>query len=172
MVCIHCFIVYNLQMQKDMLRGLGYSLTLCLISAIPLRAQVDAALSGTVTDPTHALVSAAAVTVKNVDTGAVRTTTTDNAGRYQVVSLPVGAYEIDVTKSGFSEAIRTGVHLVIGQDATVDFTLSLGEVSQHLTVDADAPAVNVSTVDISGLVGTQQVENLPLNGRSFDLLLP
>ena len=96
---------------------------------------------------------------------------TDRAGRYQVVSLPVGAYEIHIVKSGFAEAIRTGVNLVVGQDATVDFTLSLGEVSQHLTVDADAPAVNVSTVDISGLVGQQQVEKLPLNGRSFDLLL-
>ncbi len=83
----------------------------------------------------------------------------------------MGAYEIHVVKSGFAEAIRTGVNLVVGQEATVDFTLSLGEVSQHLTVDADAPAVSVSTVDISGLVGQQQVEKLPLNGRSFDLLL-
>ncbi len=152
-------------------RRLALASTLCLLSVFPARAQVGAALSGTVTDPTHALVSAAAVAVKNADTGAVRSTTTDSAGHYQVVSLPVGAYEIDVTKGGFAEAIRTGVHLVVGQEATVDFTLSLGEVSQHLTVDADAPAVNVSTVDISGLVGQQQVENLPLNGRSFDLLL-
>lgn len=153
-----------------MAKQLVLSLTLCL-SASSIWAQVGAALSGTVADQSHALVSAATVTVKNTDTGAVRSTTTDSAGRYQVVSLPVGAYEIHVVKSGFAEAIRTGVHLVVGQDATVDFTLSLGEVSQQLTVDADAPAVNVSTVDISGLVGQQQVQKLPLNGRSFDLLL-
>ena len=151
-------------------KRLGLFFTLCL-SASSIWAQVGAALSGTVADQSHALVSAAAVTVKNTDTGAVRGTITDSAGRYQVVSLPVGAYEIHVVKSGFAEAIRTGVNLVVGQDATVDFTLSLGEISQHLTVDADASAVNVSTLDISGLVSQQQVEKLPLNGRSFDLLL-
>ncbi len=177
-VFLHYAIVYTLQMlrvtsmkSRDAIRKLAFSLTLCLFSASSVWAQVGAALSGTVTDPTHALVSAATVAVKNVNTGAVRGTTTDSAGYYQVVSLPVGAYEIHVTKGGFAEAIRTGVHLVVGQDATVDFALSLGEVSQHLSVDADAPPVNVSTVDISGLVGQQQVENLPLNGRSFDLLL-
>ncbi len=158
-------------MPKDILRRLVFSSTLCLLSLSPVWAQVGAGLSGTVTDPSHALVSGATVTVKNADTGAARSATTDSAGHYQVVSLPVGAYEIDVTKVGFSEAVRTGVHLVIGQDATVDFTLTLGEVSQRVTVDADAPAVNLSTVDISGLVGPQQVQNLPLNGRSFDLLL-
>lgn len=163
-------IVYTLQMLVA-IRKLAFPLALCLFSTSALWAQVGAALSGTVTDPTHALVSAATVTVKNVDTGAVRSTTTDSAGYYQVVSVPVGSYEIHVTKGGFAEAIRTGVHLVVGQDATVDFALSLGEVSQHLTVDADVPPVSVSTVDISGLVGQQQVENLPLNGRSFDLLL-
>jgi len=183
MVFVRYDIVYTLQMPKDMftkrqdrswarsvIRKLAFSLALCL-SVSSVWAQVSAALSGTVIDPTHALVSAATVTVKNADTGAVRGTMTDTAGHYQVVSLPVGVYEIHVVKGGFAEAIRTGVHLAVGQDATVDFTLSLGEVSQHLTVDADAPAVNVSTVDISGLVGQKQVENLPLNGRSFDLLL-
>jgi len=150
---------------------LFFCVAVSLLSMPRVWAQVGAALSGTVTDPSHAVVSVATVTVKNADTGAVRGATTDSAGHYQVVSLPVGAYEIHVTKGGFAEAIRTGVHLVVGQDATVDVALSLGEVSQHLTVDADAPAVSVSTVDISGLVGQQQVENLPLNGRSFDLLL-
>ena len=110
------------------------------------------------------------MTVKNANTGAVRETTTDQAGRYQVVSLPIGTYEIHVTRTGFAEAIRTGVHLVVGQDA-VDVSLNLGSVSQQVTVNADAPAVGVSATDISGLVGEQQVRNLPLNGRSFDELL-
>ena len=162
---------WDTNLAGSIVRKFAVCLAFCFLSVSSVWAQVGAALSGTVTDPTHALVSAATVTVKNADTGAVRGTTTDSAGHYQVVSLPVGAYEIHVVKAGFTEAIRTGVHLVVGQDATVDFTLSLGEVSQHLTVDADAPPVNVSTVDISGLVGPQQVENLPLNARSFDLLL-
>ena len=137
----------------------------------PAFAQVGAALSGTVADQSKSAVPAAAVTVRNAGTGAVRGTTTDSAGRYQVVALPVGEYEIHVAKTGFAEAIRTGVHLVVGQDATVDVTLSLGSVSQQLTVTGDASPVSVSTTDISGLVGEQQVRNLPLNGRSFDELL-
>ncbi len=71
------------------MKRLVLSFTLCL-SASSIWAQVGAALSGTVADQSHALVSAAAVTVKNTDTGAVRSTTTDNAGHYQVVSLAGG----------------------------------------------------------------------------------
>jgi len=151
--------------------SLVFCLAVCLATMPQIWAQVGAALSGTVTDPSRAAVSAATVTVKNTDTGAVRGNVTDNAGQYQVAALPVGNYEIHVAKNGFAEAVQVGVHLVVGQDAIVDFSLRLGEVSQQLTVNADAPAVSVSTTDISGLVSEQQVRNLPLNGRSFDLLL-
>src|SRR5579863_5277786 len=97
---------------------LFFCVAICLLSMPPVWSQVGAALSGTVTDPSRAAVSAANVTVKNTDTGAVRGSVTDNAGQYQVVSLSVGNYEIHVAKSGFAEAIRAGVHLVVGQDAT------------------------------------------------------
>jgi len=136
-----------------------------------LCAQVSAVLSGTVMDPSNAVVSGANVTVRNLDTGGVRTAVTDGAGRYQVVALPVGTYEVRVTKTGFAEPVRRGIKLVIGQDATVDFTLAVGEVSQQVVVNGDAPPVSVATTDISGLVGEQEVKNLPLNGRSFDELL-
>ena len=145
-------------------------LMVCAAGISSAWAQVAASLSGVVTDQSQAAVSGASVSVKNSDTGALRETATDDAGRYQFVSLPVGTYEIHVTKVGFAEAVRTGVHLVVGQDA-VDVSLNLGSVSQQVTVNADAPAVGVSVTDISGLVGEQQVRNLPLNGRSFDELL-
>jgi hypothetical protein len=135
-------------------------------------AQMSASLSGTVTDQSSAIVSGARVTVKNLETGAVRTTTTTQAGRYEVVSLPIGDYEVRVTKQGFAEGIRTGIRLVVGQDASVDLTLRVGGVSQQIKVDSDAPLVSVTTSDISGLVGERQVKDLPLNGRSYDLLLP
>ena len=76
------------------------------------------------------------------------------------------------TKQGFAEQIRTGIRLAIGQDARVDLTLRVGPVSQQIEVNSDAPLVSVSTEDVPGLVGEQQVKNLPLNGRSYDLLLP
>jgi hypothetical protein len=142
-----------------------------LVYASMAPAQIVTGFSGTVTDPTGGVVSAAAVTVKNVDTGAVRSATTDEGGRYLVVSLPDGEYEIRVKKTGFKEAVRTGVHVTVGQDATVDLSLAVGNVSEQVTVDGDASIVSVTTTDISGLVGAQQVKELPLNGRSFDELL-
>jgi hypothetical protein len=57
---------------------------------------------------------------KNTETGAERSSVSDDAGRYQIVSLPVGQYEVRVAKSGFQEAIRSGIRLVIGQEASVD----------------------------------------------------
>jgi carboxypeptidase family protein len=137
----------------------------------PLTAQVSAVVSGTVTDQSGAVVSAATVTVKSTDTGAVRTTSTDDSGLYRVFALPVGAYEIRARKPGFTEEVRTGVRLVVGQSATVDLSLSVGEASQEVTVNADAPLVSVVTKDISGLVGERQIHDLPLNGRSYDQLL-
>jgi hypothetical protein len=143
-----------------------------LVSAVSsLQAQTSAALSGTVTDSSHAVVSAAEITIKNLDTGAVRNTVTDSAGRYQAPSLPVGQYEIHAVKAGFTEGVRSGINLVVGQSATVDLSLSVGQTSQQVTVTADAPLVSVTTSDISGLVGDKQIRDLPLNGRSYDELL-
>jgi Carboxypeptidase regulatory-like domain len=134
-------------------------------------AQVSASLSGLITDPSGAAVSAASVTAKNVDTGLSRTVPTDQGGRYRFFALPVGPYEVRVTKDGFAEGIRSGVRLVVGQDATVDLSLHVGQVSEQIKVTEDAPVVNLTTQDISGLVGERQVKDLPLNGRSYDLLL-
>ncbi|MGO9271292.1 MAG: carboxypeptidase regulatory-like domain-containing protein [Terriglobia bacterium] len=135
-------------------------------------AQVSATLSGTVTDQSGASISGATVTVTSAETGAIRTTTTENRGQYEVFALPVGQYEVRVMKPGFAEQVQTGIRLAVGQDAGVNVTLRLGPVSQKITVNADAPLVSVTTADISGLVLEQQVKNLPLNGRSYDLLLP
>ena len=67
--------------------------------------------------------------------------------------------------------LRTGVSLAVGQAATVDLKLNVGQSNQVVTVNADAPLVDVATADISGLVGEQQIRDLPLNGRSYDELL-
>ena len=142
-----------------------------LLAAAPLHAQVFATLSGTATDPSRATVSAAAITLTNVNTGAVRGTATDDSGHYLVTSLSAGEYKVSARKQGFTEEIRTGIHLVTGQDASVDLTLHVGEASQQITVNEDAPLVSAATADISGLVGGRQIRDLPLNGRSYDELL-
>ncbi len=73
-------------------------------------------------------------------------------------------------KAGFAEQVRTGVHLVVGQSATVDLELRVGEASQQVTVNADALLVDVNTANVAGLVGEQEIKALPLNGRSYDEL--
>jgi len=154
--------------------GLGVAFSFFLLSfllAPVVSAQDSAAISGTVTDPSGAVVAGANIAVKNADTGIVRVLVTDNAGRYRAFSLPVGLYEVHVKQSGFPEEIRTGIHLVVGQEAEVDLALRLGQASERITVNEDAPPVSVTNADISGLVGEQQVKELPLNGRSYDELL-
>jgi hypothetical protein len=134
-------------------------------------AQVSANLSGLITDPSGAAVLAASVTARNLDTGVARTAPTDQSGRYRLFALPVGPYEVRVTKHGFAEGVRTGVRLAVGQEANVDVTLRIGEVSEQIMVSEDAPVVSLTTQDVSGVVAEKQVKDLPLNGRSYDLLL-
>src|SRR5216683_952732 len=141
----------------------------CLSSA---HAQVSSSITGTITDPSGAPVPSASVTARNLETGAVRTSLTDDAGRYLALSLTVGQYEVRVTKIGFRDAIRSGIQLAVGQEASVNFKLQVSTLQVDVTVTGDAPIVSTTTRDISGLVGEQQLNDLPLNGRSYDLLLP
>jgi carboxypeptidase family protein len=150
-----------------------FAIVLLGASCAPLaRAQLSASITGFVTDPSGAPIPSASITAKNLETGAVRQSLTDEAGRYLVLSLPVAEYDLRVSKPGFQDELRTGIPLVIGQEAQVDFRLLLKEMEIGITVVADAPTVGTTPNDISGLVGEQQVKQLPLNGRSYDLLLP
>ena len=146
-------------------------LALLAFSFVSAGAQVSANLSGRVTDPSGAAVPSASVTATDIDTGTSRTTLTNQSGQYELFELPIGHYEVHARKDGFAERIRTGISLVVGQDATADLTLQVGQVQQQVTVAENVPIVNASTQDISGLVGEQADTDLPLNGRSYDLLL-
>src|SRR5450759_3863246 len=104
------------------------ALLLVCFGAISGYAQVSASVSGRVTDQTGAVVSGASVTARSLDTGVARTTTTDQAGRYELIALPIGHFEVRARKDGFAERVRTGIVLVVGQDATVDLSLPVGNV--------------------------------------------
>jgi hypothetical protein len=159
--------------RRIMSPALGSWALLCLCLVAPFSvAQVSASLFGVITDPSGAAVAGATVTTKSLDTGVSRTARTDQSGRYRFFLLPVGLYEVRVTKDGFAEGIRSGISLAVGQDANVDVGLRVGQASEQVKVTADAPVVSLTTQDISGLVGERAVKDLPLNGRSYDLLLP
>ena len=132
---------------------------------------VGASLSGTVRDDSGAGLPGAAVLVKNTETGAVRTLVTDENGRYSAPSISIGRYQVTASKEGFNSQVKTGIDLVVGQTTVVDLTLPVGELKQAITVEEAAPAVNLSTQQISGLVSERQVKDLPLNGRSYDQLV-
>jgi Carboxypeptidase regulatory-like domain len=136
------------------------------------RAQVSASIRGIVTDASGAPVAQVTVIAKNLETAVVRITNTDDAGRYLVLALPVGMYEVRISKNGFRDAVQSGISLVVGEEASVDLRLQVSTVTSEVKVTSDAPIVSVTTQDISGLVGEKAVKDLPLNGRSYDLLLP
>ncbi|HEY2457284.1 MAG TPA: carboxypeptidase-like regulatory domain-containing protein, partial [Candidatus Acidoferrum sp.] len=145
---------------------------LLLIFTGPAHAQVTASIKGIITDASNASVPGVAVRVRNIETGATRSTMTDNGGRYLVLALPVGEYEVRASKQGFQDATHSGIHLVVSQEASVDVTMQVSSVRAEVNVTSDAPMVTTTTQDISGLVGERAIKDLPLNGRSYDLLLP
>ena len=130
-----------------------------------------AAISGVVRDPTGAVIPGVAVTAKQFETGLTRAVQTDAAGNFSMPSLPVGRYAVSAEKMGFKQQVRSGINLVVGQQAVVNLTLEVGSVEQQVMVTAEAPLVNTTTSSVSGLVGERQVKDLPLNGRSFDSLI-
>src|SRR5204862_2732077 len=94
-----------------------------------------------------------------------------DSGAYNVPLLPVGAYELTTTMPGFKQQVRTGINLVIGQQAVIDLTLEVGAAAEQITVSEEAPLVNTTLSSTSGLISEQQVKDLPLNGSSFNQLL-
>ncbi len=153
----------------------AFIVSLCISASVyyssPAIAQALSSIGGLVVDPSGAVVTGTAVTVQNLDTGMMRTALTDGSGRFHVMSLPAGDYQVVVNKRGFSPAKRIGIHLVVGQDAEVNIGLKPAEERQQVVVNADASEVSLSTGDVSGLVSDRQIKDLPLNGRSYDEFL-
>ena len=142
-----------------------------LFAALPASAQVAAAVSGTVDDASGGVVSGATVTVKNLETGATRSTLTDDSGTFRILGLSLGPQEVRAEKHGFKATVRTGINLEVGQEVTLNLRLELGDVVQQIVVSEEAPIVNTTTASVSGMVGEREVKDLPLNGRSFDNLI-
>ncbi len=145
-----------------------FALTFLLSSVY---AQVTGSISGKVEDASGATVSGVTITVRSIETGAVRKTTTDDNGDYTVVALPLGAQEVRAEKQGFKPAVRSGIDLQVGQQAVVNFNLQVGEFVQEVSVNEQTPIVNTTTQAVSGVVTESQVKDLPLNGRSYDNLI-
>ena len=145
---------------------------LLAVGTTPLSAQQPtASIVGTVQDASGASVPGATLTVKNIETGQTRTLTADGLGNYAALSLTVGQYEIRAEKEGFTPLVRTGITLVVGEQAVVKMQLDLGAIRQAVTVNDEAPLVEATAQSIAGVVNEKQIKDLPLNGRSWDTLI-
>ena len=141
----------------------------CLPSA--LRAQsTNASFAGRITDPSQARVAAAAVVAANSDTNLRYATLTNVSGEYHLANLPPGIYRIEASKPGFRKLVKPDVVLHVQDALEIDLEMTLGNASETVTVVAGAPLVNTESATVSTVVDRALVENLPLNGRSFQTL--
>jgi hypothetical protein len=148
------------------------AMLLLLFATAVARAQVvGATITGVVHDSSGAAIAGATVTVRQAETGATRTLTTDEQGRFFAPSLPVGPYTATAEREGFSAQRESGINLVVGQSVPLNFVLGVASVQQAVEVTADGSTVNTTTQQTAGVVGEREVKELPLNGRSYDGLL-
>jgi hypothetical protein len=114
-----------------------------------------------------AILPGATVIITNTDTSQARTLVADTAGRYVAPDLPPGPYQVKGSLQGFSTVVRSGIRLTVGRDAIVDLTLRLGEISDEITVVGESSTIDLKSASTGGLIATEQIEGLPLNGRSY-----
>jgi carboxypeptidase family protein len=139
-----------------------------LALALPSVAQTDrATLEGTVTDPSGGTISGAAVKITAVETGQTQQRTTNPNGAYRFPAVAIGEYTVFVTNSGFKTKAIEGVVLQVGQTRTLDLILEIGEASEKVEIKVDAGPAERSTAEISSVIRTDQVANLPVNGRDW-----
>src|SRR5579864_2355146 len=145
---------------------------LALMCALPAAAQfTTASLSGRISDSSGAGVPACGIVVRNTATGLTYSTTSETSGEYTFPALPVGTYELTVTKIGFETYVQTGILLTVNEAATQSVVLKLGTVAEKVTVTANAPLVTTTSATTGQLVNQQSIANLPLDGRQAQSLV-
>ena len=140
-------------------------------SAVWAQAISTSQIRGTIQDMSGAAVAGAQVKATQTDTGVVRTTVTSADGSYSLLELPVGPYQLEVTKEGFTKYVQTGIVLHVGVNPTIDVALKVGAVSQQIEVSAQAAMVETQNTGVGEVIAPQQVQDLPLNGRQLTDLL-
>jgi hypothetical protein len=128
-------------------------------------------ISGTVQDSTGLAIPGAEVQVKQTETGFTRTTTTGPDGGYALPNLPVGPYQLQVTKQGFSAYVQSGIVLQVNINPAINATLQVGAVTQNIQVQANAAMVETRDNAVASVIDQRRVEDLPLNGRQATQLV-
>ena len=145
----------------------GVILASLLLRTLPAFAQAtDATLLGHVADPAGLAVPEVTVTARQTQTGYVRTVLTNNTGDYLMPGMPIGLYTVSAERTGFSRYEQTGIELTVGTQSRVDIALAVGSLTQSVEVKAEAAMVNTVSGQVSGLVDSARIVELPLSGRN------
>jgi hypothetical protein len=139
------------------------------LSSVPAFTQATiatGAIQGTVTDPSDAVVPGASVTIKSAATGQTLTRTTNGSGTYNSGPLSPGDYTVSVQAGGFGRR-EVATVVTIGNITTSNVRLGLASEKQEVTVEANSVVVNTEQATVQGVITTEQIENLPINGRNF-----
>lgn len=151
-------------------RSCFFLVFLCLVADV--RAQtVTGSIGGRILDPSGAAVVGAQVEATNRDTQLQRTAVSSESGTYTVPQLPPGVYDVSVTKPGFANEVHRDIQLLVNQNLTLDFNLSLTGVSQTIEVTGAPPALESQSATLGKVIQHDQIVDLPLNGRSFTQLV-
>ena len=154
--------------------GLVFLLSFCATAIAPAQT-VRGTILGTVTDPSGAVTPKAKVTVREVATGLTRSEFTNNEGEYSIPQLPPGRYDLVVEAPNFKRAGLNGIELQVDERLRRDITLSVGQVTETVAVEASASVVSTDSATVGNVVDNKKVTELPLNGRNFlqlNLLVP
>jgi Carboxypeptidase regulatory-like domain/TonB dependent receptor/TonB-dependent Receptor Plug Domain len=148
-----------------------FALNILIVTTLTIAQSTNGIMSGMVLDPGSNVIAAADIVVVNDATGVRYPGSTNNEGIYSITNLPPGEYRIQVSKIGFKTIIKPDITLHIQDVLSINFTLPVGAFSETLTVEGGTPAIDTESAAVSTVIDRQFVENLPLNGRSFNTLL-
>ena len=131
----------------------------------------NATISGVVVDPAGKVIPDAAIEIVNDATGVHYSSETNGTGIYTITILPPGQYRVQVSRVGFKTLIKPGIILNVQSALALNFTMPIGATSESITVEAGASEINTTDGSVSTVIDRNFVENMPLNGRSFQDLL-
>lgn len=142
----------------------------CVLWVAVAGAQTGGTLQGAVTDEQSLALPGATVILTNLDTGWTRTIVTDADGRYRAPALPPGVYDIKAELSGFATAIRGRVPLTLGQELTINMNLKVATLAETVTVTGASPLVETTSNTLGTTISRDQLDSLPVPGRTFTAL--
>src|SRR5262249_29321410 len=161
----------RLEERRSMNKALCFLVFPLFCAAVLFGQAQNGTVVGTVTDEAGSVIPNASVHIVNEGTQFTRTVATNDSGQYVATSFPTGRITLRVEQPGFQRLVRSGVELTAADTLTVDLRLVIGSVQETVQVTGEAPLLQSATAAVSTLITNQQIQDTPLNGRSFIQLL-